>query len=145
MSAIDQKPTFNMPEFLFISGTIYRGRVKSNCLDKGAGGSGFYSRDANLNKQRGIRMLKKYGDWAAFYIAWAIIFFAPEIAEITLWSYRNLLGIAFIFFLFFILGLPSRIKAAKKKFSSSSDPDVAALADGRIDIAEYRKRKEENQ
>ncbi|MRT29782.1 hypothetical protein [Herbaspirillum sp. CAH-3] len=88
-------------------------------------------------------MLKKYWDLAAFCIAWLLIFFAPEIVAKTTLSYRNLLGLALIFFVVWLLRVGSRFKTALKQFSSHSDPDVAALVDGRIDIAEYRKRKEE--
>jgi len=90
-------------------------------------------------------VLKKYWDLAAFFVAWLLIFFAPEIVAKTSLSYRNLLGLAFIFFVFSLLRVGSRFKTSLKKFSSHSDPDVAALADGRIDIAEYRKRKEDRE
>lgn len=87
-------------------------------------------------------MFKRYWDFVAFSVAWLLIFFSPEIAAKTSLSYRHLIGLAFIFFLFFLLRLPLRLKTAKKKLSSHSDPDVAALAEGRIGITEYRRRKE---
>ncbi|WP_050478026.1 hypothetical protein [Herbaspirillum rhizosphaerae] len=90
-------------------------------------------------------MFKKYWDLAAFFVAWLLIFFAPEIVEKTSSSYRNLIGLAFIFIVFSLLRAGSRFKISLKQFSSHSDPDVAALADGRIDIAEYRKRKEDRE
>jgi len=90
-------------------------------------------------------VLKKYWDLAAFYIAWLLIVFAPEIVAKTTLSYRNLIGMAFIFFAFYLLRVGSRFRTSLKKFSSHSDPDVAALVDGRIDIAEYRKRKEDRE